>query len=87
MKPRDDEVTVGEREPTVRGDEVTGGTENTRETSPSKDPLGEDAFSAQDQYLGHLVVFRKGAHVAGISNAAAEAEAAALAKALAARLP
>jgi hypothetical protein len=49
--------------------------------------LGEDAFSAQDQYLGRLVVFRKGARVAGVSNAAAETEAAALAKALAARLP
>jgi hypothetical protein len=49
--------------------------------------LGEDAFSAQDQYLGRLVVFRKGARVAGVSNAAAEPEAVALAKALAARLP
>jgi hypothetical protein len=49
--------------------------------------VGEEAFSAQDQYLGKLVVFRKGPRVAGVSNVAADADATPLAKALAAKLP
>jgi len=49
--------------------------------------LGDGAFSAQDQYLGRLVVFRKGPRVAGVANAAADADATALAKALLGRLP
>jgi hypothetical protein len=49
--------------------------------------LADEAFAAQDQYLGRLLVFRKGARVAGASNAATDADAAALAKALAGRLP
>jgi hypothetical protein len=49
--------------------------------------LGDEAFSAQDQYLGRLLVFRKGARVAGVANVAAGAEPAALAKALLERLP
>jgi len=49
--------------------------------------LGDEAFAAQDQYLGRLLVFRKGARVAGVANVAADGDATALAKALAARLP
>jgi hypothetical protein len=49
--------------------------------------LGAEAFSAQDQYLGSLLVFRKGARVAGVANVAAGSDAAPLAKALAGRLP
>jgi hypothetical protein len=49
--------------------------------------LADEAFAAQDQYLGRLVVFRKGTRVAGSSNATTDADASALAKALAARLP
>ena len=49
--------------------------------------LGEEAFSAQDPYLGRVVVFRKGAHVAGVANGAAGADPSALAKALLERLP
>jgi len=49
--------------------------------------LGEEAFSAQDPYLGRVVVFRKGAHVAGVANVAAGADPSALAKALLGRLP
>jgi hypothetical protein len=49
--------------------------------------IGDEAFSAQDQYLGKLLVFRKGARVAGVSNVAADADATPLAKALAAKLP
>ena len=49
--------------------------------------LGDEAFSAQDQYLGGLVVFRKGPRVAGVANVAAGADAAPLAKALLGRLP
>ena len=49
--------------------------------------LGDEAIAAQDQYLGGLVFFRKGAHVAGIANVPAGQDAVPLAKALAARLP
>jgi hypothetical protein len=49
--------------------------------------LADEAFAAQDQYLGRLLVFRKGARVAGVANVAAEADPSALAKALSARLP
>ena len=49
--------------------------------------LGDEAFSAQDQYLGRLLVFRKGARVAGVANVAAGADPTALAKALLERLP
>jgi hypothetical protein len=49
--------------------------------------VGDEAFTAQDQYLGRLLVFRKGARVAGVANVAADADATPLAKALAAKLP
>jgi Family of unknown function (DUF6599) len=49
--------------------------------------VGDEAFSAQDQYLGKLLVFRKGPRVAGVSNVAADGDATPLAKALAAKLP
>jgi hypothetical protein len=49
--------------------------------------LGEEAFGARDQYLGGLLVFRKGARVAGIANVAADGDATALAKTYAGRLP
>jgi hypothetical protein len=49
--------------------------------------LGDEAIAAQDQYLGGLVLFRKGAHVAGVANVPAGQDALPLAKALAARLP
>jgi hypothetical protein len=47
--------------------------------------LGDEAFSAEDAYLKKLIVARKGARVAGVANAAADAEA--LAKALVGLLP
>ena len=34
--------------------------------------LGDEAFSAQDPYLGRVLVFRKGARVAGVANVAAD---------------
>ena len=49
--------------------------------------LADEAFSAQDQYLGRLLVLRKGPRVAGVANAGTDADAATLAKALAGRLP
>ena len=49
--------------------------------------LGDEAFSAQDQYLGRLLVFRKGARVAGVANVPAGSDPSTLAKALAGRLP
>jgi hypothetical protein len=49
--------------------------------------LGDEAFRARDPYLGGLLVFRKGARVAGVANVAAEGDATALARALLGRLP
>ncbi len=49
--------------------------------------LGDEAFSAQDQYLGGLLVFRKDARLAGVVNVAAGTDPSALAKALVGRLP
>jgi hypothetical protein len=49
--------------------------------------FGDEAIAAQDQYLGRLLVFRKGTRVAGVANVAADGDAAPLAKALAGRLP
>jgi hypothetical protein len=55
-------------------------------TSPAPG-IGDEGFSAEDKYLARLVVFRKGPRVAGVANAAADADATALAKALLGRLP
>jgi len=49
--------------------------------------LGDGAFTATDAYLGGLLVFRKGAKVAGVANVAASADATGLARRLAAALP
>jgi hypothetical protein len=49
--------------------------------------LADESFSAQDQYLGRLLVFRKGARVAGVVNVAPDGDPTPLAKALAAELP
>ncbi len=49
--------------------------------------LGDEAFSARDPYLGGILVFRKGRHLAGVANVAAGGDATPLARALAARLP
>jgi hypothetical protein len=49
--------------------------------------LGDGAFTARDPYLGGLVVFRKGAHVAGVSNLAEGVDGTALARRLADALP
>jgi hypothetical protein len=49
--------------------------------------LGEEAFSAQDPYLGRVLAFRKGARVAGVANVAAGSDPLPVAKALLERLP
>jgi hypothetical protein len=49
--------------------------------------LADGAFAAQDQYLGKLLVFRKGTRVAGVVNVAPDGDATPLAKALAQQLP
>jgi len=49
--------------------------------------LGDEAFSARDAYLGGLLIYRKGANVAGVANVAFGQDAKPLAKALADRLP
>jgi hypothetical protein len=61
-----------------------------RERFPQAAPaagIGDEGFTAQDQYLGSLVVFRKGARVAGVANVPAGKDGLPLAKALATRLP
>ena len=49
--------------------------------------LGDEAIAARDPYLGGLLLFRKGSHVAGVANVPEGRDARPLAKALAARLP
>lgn len=49
--------------------------------------LGVEAFSARDRYLGDVVVFRRGALLAGVANAESGAAAEALARRLAGSLP
>jgi Family of unknown function (DUF6599) len=49
--------------------------------------IGDEAFLATDQYLGQICIFRKGRFVAGYANVAGGQDAAALATALAAKLP
>ena len=49
--------------------------------------LGDEAIAAQDPYLGGLLVFRKGARVAGVANVAPGSDPGPLGKALAGRLP
>lgn len=49
--------------------------------------VGEEAFQVTDQYLGRLCIFRKGRFIAGYANVADGQDPAALATALAARLP
>jgi hypothetical protein len=49
--------------------------------------LGDSAFTATDDYLGGLVVFRKGTYIAGVANLAEGADGAGLAERLADMLP
>lgn len=53
--------------------------------APAK--IADDAFQARDEYLGGICIFRKGRMVAGYGRVADGQDAAALAGALAARLP
>jgi hypothetical protein len=55
------------------------------ETRPSS--AGEESFEAADKYLGRLCFFRKGKYLGGFAGLPEGADAAALASALAARLP
>jgi hypothetical protein len=56
-------------------------------TTADADGIGDAAFTATDDYLGGLVLFRKGAHVAGVSNLAEGVDGTALARRLADTLP
>ena len=49
--------------------------------------VGEEAFQANDKYLGKICFFRKGKYVAGIANVAESGDPVAAAKVLAARIP
>jgi hypothetical protein len=49
--------------------------------------IGDEAFQANDRYLGRLCFFRKGGYIGGYASVAEGADAVALARSLAARLP
>jgi hypothetical protein len=49
--------------------------------------VADESFQAADQYLGNVCVFRKGRYVGGYGNIAGGEDGAALAAALAKRLP
>jgi hypothetical protein len=55
------------------------------ETQPAT--LGDEAFQAADKYLGRLLFFRKGAHVAGFANLNDGFDASKAAQALVSRMP
>jgi hypothetical protein len=55
------------------------------ETAPAA--IADEAFQANDRYLGRLCFFRKGRYIAGYANVAESADPVALSAALAARLP
>jgi hypothetical protein len=55
------------------------------ETQPAA--VGEEAFQATDKYLGRLLFFRKGAHVAGFANLNEGFDASKAAQALVSRMP
>ena len=55
------------------------------ETQPAQ--VGNEAFQANDKYLGRLCFFRKGRYVAGFANVAASADPVAAAKVLADKMP
>jgi hypothetical protein len=54
------------------------------DTAPAA--IGDEAFTASDQYLGRMCIFRLGARIGGYANVTGGQEPQALAKALAARL-
>jgi hypothetical protein len=54
-------------------------------SEPAK--TADEAFQANDRYLGRVLVFRKGAYVAGFVNITAEAPAAKAAQSLASAIP
>lgn len=49
--------------------------------------IGDEGLEATDKYLGHLLFFRKGAYVAGLTNLAEDFDAAKVAEEFAARIP
>jgi hypothetical protein len=58
-----------------------------RMTGSTPIQVGDEAFQANDKYLGKLCFFRKGKYVAGIANVAESGDPVAFAKVLAARIP
>ena len=60
-----------------------------RDRFGSSEPMktADEAFQANDRYLGRLLVFRKGAYVAGFVNLSADAPAGKAGQALAAAIP
>lgn len=55
------------------------------EAQPAK--IGDDGLTAKDRYIGNVAVFRKGRYVGGYANVKDGEDAAALAAALAGRIP
>ncbi len=58
-----------------------------RMTGSTPVQVGDEAFQANDKYLGKLCFFRKGKYVAGIANVAESGDPVAFAKVLAGRMP
>ncbi len=58
----------------------------TRVTGAENAQVADEAFQANDKYLGRLCFFRKGAYIGGYANVAEGQEPMALAKRLAERL-
>ena len=73
----------------VTDDSAAALMEKLRARFPDSRPvkIGDEAFQAEDQYLGRLCIFRKGKFIGGYGKVAVGQDAAALASALAAKLP
>jgi hypothetical protein len=60
---------------------------SARMTGSAPVQVGEEAFQANDKYLGKLCFFRKGKYIGGIANVAESGDPVAAAKVLAGRMP
>jgi hypothetical protein len=75
---------VREESPETAGQVMTKLRARAGQSTPAQ--VADDAYQANDKYLGRMIVFRKGAYVAGFAGVPEGQDAAALASTLAARI-
>jgi hypothetical protein len=75
---------VREESPEIAAQVMTRLRARAGETTPAQ--VADDAYQANDKYLGRMIVFRKGPYLAGFAGVAEGQDAGALASRLAARI-